>query len=173
MQRIVADGIILKHGAAAVLGGGAAAIAGGASAAVAQKRHRHRLPAVLNGLAPGDGGPQVPCARALRHELRRSGTDAQCHSAAADRGSASKRPRHCYTMVSALNTQPRSGVPRSSVTGRIGVVEEVGPLVKRVQPGDRVLIVVRASAVNAFSACAARRPTARRDSTATRHPPPR
>ena len=131
---------LLKHGAAAVLGGGAAAIAGGASAAVPQTPPA-QAPAVLAGWRPATAGRRF-------RALVRYGTSFDVQELTLN----PIQPRQivarveaaqaCYTMVSALNTQPPVGSAAIFGHGAIGVVEEVGPLVKRVQPGDRVLIVV-------------------------------
>ena len=125
---------LLKHGVAAVLGGGAAAIAGGASAAVTQTPPA-QAPAVLAGWRPATAGRRF-------HALVRYGTSFDVQELTLN----PIQPRQivarveaaqaCYTMVSALNTQPPVTSAAIFGHGAIGVVEEVGPLVKRVQPGD-------------------------------------
>jgi S-(hydroxymethyl)glutathione dehydrogenase/alcohol dehydrogenase len=48
----------------------------------------------------------------------------------------------CYTILNSLNTDVPVAVPQVVGHGAVAVVEEVGPEVRRVQPGDRILTVV-------------------------------
>lgn len=48
----------------------------------------------------------------------------------------------CYTIVGALNTENPVQNPNVIGHGAVGIVEEVGPMVKRVQRGDRMMVVI-------------------------------
>jgi S-(hydroxymethyl)glutathione dehydrogenase/alcohol dehydrogenase len=124
---------VLKQGAAVL--GGASAMVGGASPALAQ------APAVLTGWRPATAGRRF-------RALVRYGTSLDVQELTLN----PIQPRQivarveaaqaCYTMLNALNTQAPAMNAAIFGHGAVGIVEEVGPLVKRVQPGDRVLIVV-------------------------------
>jgi S-(hydroxymethyl)glutathione dehydrogenase / alcohol dehydrogenase len=130
---------LLKHGAAMV-GTGAAAIAGRGSPAVAGTPAAQG-PAVITGWRPATAGRRF-------RALVRYGTSLDVEELTLN----PIHPRQivarveaaqaCYTLVGALNTQPPAMNAAIFGHGAVGVVEEVGPLVKRVQPGDRVIVVV-------------------------------
>lgn len=122
---------LLAHGATAIIGGGAAAL--GASPAFAQ--------------APSITRPGSMAGRKFRALVRyRTSLDLQ------ELTLLPIQPREvvvrveaaqaCYSTIAALNTA--NPVMNAAVFGHgaVGVVEEIGPMVKRVQPGDRVIVAV-------------------------------
>ena len=130
---------LLKQGAA-VVGTGAAAIAGGAGSAVAQTLAA-QAPAVITGWRPATAGRRF---RALVRYGTSLGVEELTLNAIHPRQIVARveAAQACYTLVGALNTQPPAMNAAIFGHGAVGVVEEVGPLVKRVQPGDRVIVVV-------------------------------
>ena len=132
---------VLKTGTAALVGSGAAAF--GAVPAFAQTAAQApaQAPAIFTQWRPETAG------RTFRALVR--------YGTSLDVQDLTLNPIHprqivarvqaaqaCYTMVSALNTQTPAMNAAIFGHGAIGIVEEAGPLVKRVQKGDRVLIVV-------------------------------
>jgi S-(hydroxymethyl)glutathione dehydrogenase/alcohol dehydrogenase len=124
---------LLKQGTAALVGGGAAVLGGGTVFAQA--------PGVVTRPASATAG------RKFRALLRyRTNLDVQ------ELTLLPIQPRQvvvrvqagqaCYTMLNALNTQAPIMTPAIFGHGAVGIVEEVGPMVKRVQAGDRVIVAV-------------------------------
>ena len=128
---------LLKQGTAAILGGGAAVLGGDTAFAQAPAQ----APAVIAGWKPATAGRKFRALVRYRssfdvQELTLNAIQPRQIVARVEAGQA------CYTMVSALNTsQP---VMNAAIFGHgaVGIVEEVGPMVKRVQPGDRVIVAV-------------------------------
>jgi len=132
---------LLKQGTAAIIGGGAAVLGGAPAFAQAGTQATAQAPAILAEWRPETAG------RKFRALVRyRTSLDVQ---------TLTLNPIHprqvvtrveaaqaCYTMIGALNTSTPAMNAAIFGYGAIGIVEEVGPLVKRVQKGDRVLIVV-------------------------------
>ena len=123
---------MLRQGAAAVVGG-AAAIGGDTAFAQA--------PAVFTGWKPATAGRKFRALVRYRssldvQELTLNPIEPRQIVARVQAAQA------CYTMVGALNTTQPVMNPAVFGHGAVAIVEEVGPLVKRVQPGDRVLVVV-------------------------------
>ena len=133
---------LLRHGTAALIGGGAAVLGGGAPAfAQAPAQAAAPTPAALAGWRPETAGRKFRALTRYRTSL--------------DVQTLTLNPIHprqvvtrveaaqaCYTMLAALNTSTPAMNAAIFGHGAVGIVEEVGPLVKRVQKGDRVLIVV-------------------------------
>jgi len=128
---------LLKTGAAALAGGGAAALGG--RPALAQGAGD--APAIFTDWRPETAGLRF---RALVR-----------HGTSLDLQELTLNPIHprqvvarveaaqaCYSIVGALNTDTPVETPYVVGHGAVAVVEEAGPLVKRVQRGDRILVVV-------------------------------
>src|SRR5471032_1573842 len=124
---------ILK-GAAAIVGGSAAAIAGG-NTAFAQ------APAVITGWKQATLGRKF-------NALTRHGTTIDVQELTM----SALHPRQvvvrtqasqaCYTLVNVLDAPNLMPARNANIFGHgcVGIVEEVGPQVRRVVPGDRVII---------------------------------
>ena len=128
---------VLKQGTAAILGGGAATLGG--ETAVAQAPAQ--APAVFTGWKPATAGRKFRALVRYRssldvQELTLNAIQPRQIVARVEAGQA------CYTMVGALNTSPPVMNAAIFGHGAVAVVEEVGPMVKRVQPGDRVIVAV-------------------------------
>ena len=132
---------LLKSGTAALVGGGTAVLGGAQTLAQSPGQ---TAPAVLSGWRPETAGRRFAA-------LVRQGTSL-------DLQELTLNPIHprqvvarveaaqaCYSIVGALNTATPIQNPFILGHGAVGVVEEVGPLVKRVQPGDRIMVVVTGS----------------------------
>jgi S-(hydroxymethyl)glutathione dehydrogenase/alcohol dehydrogenase len=123
---------LLKTGTAALVGGG---VLGGAALAQGQ------APAVIAGWRPESAGRRF---RALVHhgtsldlqELTLGEMHPRMVLARVEAAQA------CYTILNTLNTDAPVATPQVVGHGAVAVVEEVGPEVRRVQPGDRILTVV-------------------------------
>ena len=138
---------ILKHGTAAIVGGGAALLSGAPTFAQA--------PSVVTQPASRTAGQKFRALVRYRTSL-----DIQ------ELTLLQIQPREvvirvqagqaCYTQVGALDT--RAPVANANVFGHgaVGVVEEVGPMVKRVQVGDRVIVGVRGQCGECFECLAGR-----------------
>jgi S-(hydroxymethyl)glutathione dehydrogenase/alcohol dehydrogenase len=123
---------LLKQGAAVLAGGGVA---------LAQAPAPAQAPAVFTGWKPATAGRRFRALVRYRssfdvQELTLNPIEPRQIVARVQAAQA------CYTMVGALNTAQPVMNPAVFGHGAVGIVEEVGPLVKRVQPGDRVLVVV-------------------------------
>lgn len=128
---------LLKQGTAAIVGGGAAMLGAGTPAFA-------QAPAVVTGWRPATAGRKFRALTRYRTSL-----DVQ------ELTLNPIQPRQvvvrvqaaqaCYTVLNAL-TSASAGTPAMNAAvfghGAVGIVEEVGPMVKRVQAGDRVLVVV-------------------------------
>ena len=131
---------LLKHGTAAVLSGGAAVLVAGA--ALAQAPAQGQAPAVVTaGWRPATAGRKFRALVRYRtsldvQELTLNPIQPRQIVARVEAAQA------CYTMVSALNTSTPAMNAAIFGHGAVATVEEVGPLVKRVQPGDRVIVAV-------------------------------
>lgn len=128
---------VLKSGTAALVGGGAAVLGGQQAPAQAAAQ----APAVFTQWRPETAG------RKFRALVR--------HGTSLDVQELTLNPIHprqivarveaaqaCYSIVGTLNTQNPVQTPNVIGHGAVGIVEEVGPMVKRVQPGDRIMVVV-------------------------------
>jgi S-(hydroxymethyl)glutathione dehydrogenase/alcohol dehydrogenase len=141
---------ILK-GAATLVGGGAAVIAGGSTAGFAQ------APAVITGWKQATLGRKFSA-------LTRHGTTIDVQELTM----AQLHPRQlvvraqaaqaCYTLVNVLDAPNLMPARNANIFGHggVGIVEEVGPAVKRVQPGDRVLITQTAQCGECYNCLRAR-----------------
>jgi S-(hydroxymethyl)glutathione dehydrogenase/alcohol dehydrogenase len=139
---------ILK-GAAALVGGGAAIASG--SPAFAQ------APAVIT------GWKQATLGRKFR-ALTRHGTTIDVQELTM----AALHPRQvvvrtqasqaCYTLVNVLDAPNLMPARNANIFGHgaVGIVEEVGPAVKRAQPGDRVIITQTAQCGECYNCLRAR-----------------
>ena len=123
---------LLKHGTAAVVGGGAAAMLGGGSAFA-------QAPAVSTG-RPSSAGRKFRAY--VRHDATSSMMDLTLRPIQPRqvlvRVQASQA---CYSIINAITNVPVM-VPAVVGHGAVGIVEEIGSQVKRVQVGDRVVVVV-------------------------------
>ena len=128
---------LLKTGTAALVGGGAAVLGG--KEALAQTPTG--APAIFTQWRPETAGMR------FRGLVR--------HGTSLDVQELTLNPIHprqvvarveaaqaCYSIVGALNTDTPTDAPRILGHGAVGIVEEVGPMVKRVQRGDRMMVVV-------------------------------
>ena len=132
---------LLRHGTAALIGGGAAVLGGAPAFAQAGAQAAAPAKGVFADWRPETAG------RKFRALVRyRTSLDVQTLTLNAIHPrqvvTRVEAAQACYTMLNALN--PSIPVMNAAIFGHgaIGIVEEVGPLVKRVQKGDRVLIVV-------------------------------
>ncbi len=128
---------LLKTGTAALVGGGAAVLGG--RDALAQTPGD--APAVFTDWRPQTAGMTFQAL--VRHgtsldvqELTLNPIHPRQVVARVEAAQA------CYTIVNALDTSTPDDNPRIIGHGAVAVVEEAGPLVKRVQRGDRILVVV-------------------------------
>jgi S-(hydroxymethyl)glutathione dehydrogenase/alcohol dehydrogenase len=131
---------LLKQGTAAIVGGGAAIVGAGSASAQAQAPAA-QAPAIFAGWRPATAGRKFRALVRYRtnldvQELTLNPIQPRQIVARVEAGQA------CYTMLNALNTQAPAMNAAIFGHGAVGIVEEVGPMVKRVQPGDRVLVVV-------------------------------
>lgn len=131
---------ILKS-TAAIVGGGAAAIVGGGTAFAQAPA---QAPAVITGWKPATAGRKF---RALTRYRTTMDVQELTLNAIQPRQVVVRvqAAQACYTVLNALTTA-NAATPAMNAAifghGAVGIVEEVGPMVKRVQAGDRVLVVV-------------------------------
>jgi S-(hydroxymethyl)glutathione dehydrogenase/alcohol dehydrogenase len=138
---------LLKHGTAAVLGGGASVLGGGSAFAQAPAQ---QAPAVITGWRPATAGRKFRALVRYRtsldvQELTLNPIHPRQIVARVEAGQA------CYTLVGALATSTPAMNAAIFGHGAVAIVEEVGPLVKRVQPGDRVIIAVTGQCGECFN----------------------
>ena len=138
---------LLRHGTAAILGGGASALAGGSTFA---QTPAQQAPTVITGWRPATAGRKFRALVRYRNSLDvQQLTLNPIHPrqivARVEAGQA------CYTLVSALDTSSAAANAAIFGHGAVAVVEEVGPLVKRVQPGDRVIVAVTGQCGECFN----------------------
>ena len=133
---------LLKQGTAAVIAGGAAAIFGApAQAQAPAPPPPQQAPAIFTQWRPETAGRKFRALVRYRTNLdvqELTLTPIQPRQIVARVEAA----QACYTMLAALNTSMPAMNAAVFGHGAVGIVEEVGPMVKRVQKGDRVLIVV-------------------------------
>ena len=139
---------LLRHGTAAIIGG-TAAIAGN-DAALAQAAAQGQAPSVFAGWRPATAG------RKFRALVR--------HGTSLDIQQLTLNPIHprqvvarvdaaqaCDTLVNALDTSMPVANAQIFGHGAVAVVEEVGPQVKRVQRGDRIIVAVTGQCGECFN----------------------
>ncbi|MBI4265281.1 MAG: alcohol dehydrogenase catalytic domain-containing protein [Acidobacteria bacterium] len=132
---------LLKQGTAAVIGGGATLLGAPALAQAPAQAAAGQAPAIFTQWRPETAGQRF---RALvRHrnsldvqQLTLNPIEPRQVVARVEAAQA------CYTMVGALNTQTPAMNAAVFGHGAVGTVIEAGPMVKRVQRGDRILVVV-------------------------------
>ena len=128
---------LLKTGTAALVGGGAAVLGGRETLAQAPTG----APAIFTQWRPQTAGMRF-------NALVRHGTSLEVQELAM----GAIHPRQivarveaaqaCYTIVGDLNIDTPLDIPKVPGHGAVGIVEEVGPMVKRVRPGDRIMVVI-------------------------------
>jgi S-(hydroxymethyl)glutathione dehydrogenase/alcohol dehydrogenase len=128
---------LLKTGTAALVGGGAALLTGQEVIAQAPAG----APAIFTQWRPETAGRQF---RALvRHGTSLDVQDLTLNPIHPRQVVARvEAAQACYSIVRALNTTTAVETPSIVGHGAVAIVEEVGPMVKRVQAGDRILVVV-------------------------------
>src|SRR5687767_5405566 len=141
---------LLKQGTAAILGGGAAIM--GAPLAQAQApapAPGQQAPAIFTQWRPQTAGQKFRALVRYRtsldvQELTLTPIQPRQIVARVEAGQA------CYTQLAALNTQAPQMNAAIFGHGAVATVIEAGPMVKRVQPGDRVLVVVTGNCGQCF-----------------------
>jgi S-(hydroxymethyl)glutathione dehydrogenase/alcohol dehydrogenase len=142
---------LLKQGAAAVIGGGAAIV--GAPLAQAQAPAPapvgQQAPAIFTQWRPQTAGQKFRALVRYRtsldlQDLTLTPIQPRQIVARVEAGQA------CYTQLAALNTQTPQMNAAVFGHGAVATVIEAGPMVKRVQAGDRVLIVVTGNCGQCF-----------------------
>ncbi len=138
---------LLKQGTAAVLGSGASVLGGRSAFAQAPAQ---QAPTVITGWRPATAGRKFRALVRYRtnldvQELTLNPIHPRQIVARVEAGQA------CYTLVGALDTSAAATNAAIFGHGAVAIVEEVGPLVKRVQPGDRVIIAVTGQCGECFN----------------------
>ena len=138
---------LLKQGTAAVLGSGASVLGGGLAFA---QEPAQQAPTVITGWRPATAGRKFRALVRYRtnldvQELTLNPIHPRQIVARVEAGQA------CYTLVGALDTSAAATNAAIFGHGAVAIVEEVGLLVKRVQPGDRVIIAVTGQCGECFN----------------------